>query len=173
MAGKKLDTFANIAAVKVTETAADTMTSVKFNFPFSIMDKMALVISRIEYIMGNMATAFNGSQDYAVAALSVAATVSDLDNQADPLIVDSVKYSRIDVGAAATGIYLRQPFVKDFTSLAGGGLLVAPAPLYAILKGGGCAAATSCWVKLFYTYVELTSDEYWQLVESRRIISSN
>jgi len=47
--GAVKDTFANIAAVRVIESAANTQTSVKFDFPFSIMDKMALLISRIEY----------------------------------------------------------------------------------------------------------------------------
>lgn len=172
MAGKsKIDTFSNIAALKVTETAASTMTSAKFAFPFSIMDKMALVIQRIEYLIEGLSS-LNSSGDNVTVALACAASVTDLTNQTDPLIIDSVRYSRLDIGAAATGVILQFPWVKDLTTLQGGGILVAPNPLYAIIQDAGAAAAMSCWVKLFYTYVELGTDEYWQLVESRRIISS-
>jgi len=62
--------------------------------------------------------------------------------------------------------------IKDFSSLAGGGLLVAPAPLYGFVISAGAGGVMDAWVKLFYTYVELAADEYWQLVESRRIIST-
>lgn len=170
MAGKKTDTFANIAALNVTESAINTMTSAKFAFPFSIMDKMALIINRIEYWWEGL-SAFNSTDDRSVAALTAAATVVNIDNQADPLIIDSTRFARVDVGVAATGILLFQPYVKDFSQLPGGGILVAPAPLYAMVKATGAASVTGCSIKLFYTAMELSSDEYWQLVESRRIIS--
>lgn len=172
MASKKADTFANIAAVLVTESAINTQTAVKFAFPFSIMDKMALIISRMEYNVGNLAAGFNASADLVTVALTTNATVTDITSQSDPLIVDSIKYSRLDYGAAASGMLIQQPFQKDFSSLPGGGILVAPAPLYAMIQGSGVASVMYCWVKMYYTYVELSTDEYWQLVESRRIISS-
>lgn len=166
------DTFSNVAAVFVQESAANTQTSTKFNFPFSIMDKMALVIQRAEYMVGNLPTALNSSGDLGIIALTVASAVTLITNQADPLIVDNYQVTRMDLGAAASGFFWPQPFVKDFTTLAGGGLLVAPSPLYAMVQGSGAAAAINGWIKLMYTYVELGTDEYWQLVESRRIISS-
>jgi hypothetical protein len=36
----KVDSYANIASVAVVESAINTQTSVKFNFPFSIMDRI-------------------------------------------------------------------------------------------------------------------------------------
>lgn len=172
MATKKVvDTFANFAALKVQETAANTQTSVKFAFPFSIMDKMALVVSRIEYSFQSW-DKFNSSLDYTYIGLSAAAKIVDIGNQADPLIVDSMAYQRADFGAAASGFLYSFPFVKDFSDLPGGGLLVAPSPLYGIIESSGASAACAAWIKVFYTYMELATDEYWQLVESRRIISS-
>lgn len=171
MAGKKIDSYANVAAIKVVETAANTQTAAKFAFPFSIMDKMALVIQRIEYILGGL-TALNSSGDGLYLALTASATLKDITDQADPLMIDSYRHVRLDMGTAASGLILEQPFIKDFTNLAGGGLLVAPSPLYAMAEGVGLASASSSWMRLYYTYLELSSDEYWQLVESRRIISS-
>lgn len=171
MATKKMDTYANFAAVQVTESAANTQTSTKFAFPFSIMDKMALIISRIEYWLAT-ATRMDTSTDSVQACLAAADKITDISKQNDPLVIDNISYARADFGAAASGLLVINPVVKDFSSLPGGGLIVAPAPLYAVLQGGGCSAANVIWVKLFYTYIELATDEYWQLVESRRIISS-
>jgi hypothetical protein len=168
----KVDNYANIASVAVVESAINTQTSVKFNFPFSIMDKMALIISRMEYWFEGI-DGLNGSTDRVVAALTASATVVAITNQADPLIIDSTRMLRIDTGAAATGHLITQPFIKDFSSLPGNGLIVAPSPLYGMVQGTGVATVVGCTFKLFYSYIELNTDEYWQLVESRRIISNN
>lgn len=172
MPTKKADNYANFAAVLVTESAANTQTAIKFAFPFSIMDKMALVINRMEYLLGNLSAGFNSTADFSTIALTSASTVTDITSQSDPLIIDSVRYSRLDYGTAASGMLITQPYIKDFASLPGAGLLVAPSPLYAMIQSSGAASAMFCWVKLFYTYIELNTDEYWQLVESRRVISS-
>lgn len=168
---KGMDMVANIAAIKVVESAANTQTSAKFAFPFSIMDKTAIIISRIEYWITDLG-ALNSTTDSITAALTVAGTVTDITNQADPTIVDTMRVERFDLGAAASGLLWGMPSVKDFANLPGGGLMVAPAPLYGMLQGNGNAAAMTLWLKLFYTYKSLTADQYWELVESRRIISN-
>lgn len=171
MAKSKIDVYTNLAAIQVTESAAATQTSAKFAFPFSIMDKMGLIISRIEYIFANVA-ALNGTGDFVTAAITTAATVTGMTIQNDPMMVDSVRLERQDLGAAASGLYLQSPFMKDFSSLPGGGLLVAPNPLYGMIQSSGGASAMNVWIRLYYTYIEMSTDEYWQLVESRRVISS-
>jgi hypothetical protein len=170
--GKVVDTFANIACLTVVESAANTMTATKFAFPFSIMDKMALVINRIEWDFTAWITALAASADQLRAAITCASTVSDITNGADPLIVDAFRMIRYDMGAAASGWVRETPYIKDFSSLPGGGILVAPNPLYLMIQGASAAAAGTVMARLFYTYMELETDEYWQLVESRRIISS-
>lgn len=171
MATKKMDSFANIASVAVNEAVANAGGFTKFAFPFSIMDKMGLLIQRIEYTFGSL-DSFNGVNDIEYMGLSVSGSLVDFSDQRDPLVVDNSHIRRLDLGAAATGLMLNLPIIKDFTNLTGGGLLVAPNPLYAYVKGVGLAGGGSGFVKVFYTYMELGTDEYWQLVESRRIISS-
>lgn len=174
MATKKAqDTFANYAALTITESAANTFTSAKFQFPFSIMDKMALVIQRVEYdFLATGTSVWGAAGDCMTAGICVNATIADVDNPADPMLVDTVRIRRNDLGTAASGWLMQLPVVKDFTTLQGGGLLVAPNPFYGFVKGISAAAAGIITVKLFYTYMELATDDYWQLVESRRIISS-
>lgn len=171
MASKKIDSYSNVAAIYVEESAANTFTVAKFAFPFSIMDKMALVIQRLEYWLGGL-DQLNGTTDRTVAGLFASATITNVESQNDPLVIDTMRIQRIDYGAAASGLGIVLPIVKDFTNLAGGGILVAPSPLYAGIKATGAAGVTSCWLRMYYTYMELASDEYWQLVESRRIIST-
>jgi len=173
MPGKKAkDSFANYAALTIVESAANTFTSSKFQFPFSIMDKTGLVIQRMEYDLTSFTGAFAATGDTLTFGICVAAAITDVDNPADPLIVDTARIRRSDFGAAASGLAMNFPIIKDFTNLTGGGLLVAPNPLYGFIKGISAGAAGTVAIKLFYTYMELDTDEYWQLVESRRIISS-
>jgi hypothetical protein len=171
MATKKIDSYANIAAILALETVAGTAAYAKFAFPFSIMDKMALVIQRVEYWFGDLSP-LNSSTDFVLVGLAASNTVSDLNLQNDPLVIDSAKMVRNDMGTAAASILTKLPYIKDFTDLAGGGILVAPNPLYGFCKSNGAAGVMGAWIKMFYTYLALDTDEYWQLVESRRIISS-
>jgi len=168
---KKGDTFANLAAVHPVESAAGTAAYAKFAFPFSIMDKMALIISRIEYFWEFMSR-LDTTEDYFLTGIAVSNAVVDLTNQADPSVVDSARYVRNDFGTAGSAELEYMPYVKDFSALPGGGILVAPNPLYAFGVSNGASGVMGAWVRMYYTYIEMNADEYWQLVESRRIISS-
>lgn len=169
--GSTLDKYANMAALTVIPTAANAFASAKFAFPFSIMDKIGLLISRIEYFIGTI-TALNSSSDYIYTGLSSAASLVSISDVTDPMIIDSQRVIRVDFGTAASGELTAWPIVRDFSTLPGGGLLVAPSPLYAWTQSSGADTAMSAQCRLWYTYMELAADEYWQLVESRRVISS-
>jgi len=170
MAKKVTDQYCNVAAIDLTESAANTLTVAKFAFPFSIMDKMGLLISRVEYEFANLNTVFAASADQIIAGITASATASLID-PTDPGQIDVIKWTRTDFGTAANAIITAAPSIKDFSMLPGGGLLVAPNPLYAAIMGVSAGAAGRVKVKMFYTYMELGTEEYWQLVESRRVIS--
>lgn len=172
MASKSKDQYANIAAALAVETAAGTASYARFNFPYSVTDKIAILISRIEYWFGNI-NQLNSSVDVCYAGLVAANSIVDITNQADPAVVDSTRIYRLDMGAAASGLLINFPYIKEFSSLPGQGILVAPSPLSAVVQSAGAGGVMNCWVKLFYTYKELATDEYWELVESRRIITSS
>lgn len=172
MAAKKaIDIYANVAALDVTESGANTYTQTKFAFPFSIMDKMGLLIQRLEYEFLSLGTVLAASGQQIMAGITIAA-ISSLSDVANPALVDGMRLTRIDQGTAGSAVILNQPYIKDFSNLPGGGILVAPNPLYLAIQGLSAAAAGRVRCRMFYTYMELATDEYWQLVESRRIISS-
>lgn len=173
MASKQssMDKYSNMAAVTATPGSADAFASTKFAFPFSIMDKVGLLLSRIEYFV-NTLSGLNGGTDYIYAGLATAASLASIADSADPLMVDSIRLVRVDMGTAASSLIFELPLVRDFSNLPGGGLLVAPNPLYLWTQSNGAGAVMTVSCRLWYTYIEMAPDEYWQLVESRRVISS-
>lgn len=171
MAAKKgIDEFSNIAAMYIQEATADTFTAQKFDFPVSVLDKVGIVISRIEYYFGSLAN-LNSSGDWVMAGLAVTKSVSDITDIEDPTILDSCCYTRLDIGTAASGLVLERPVIRDLSTLPGGGILVSPNPLYGIMDSLGAGGVMGVSIRMYYTMRELAADEYWQLVESRRIIT--
>lgn len=173
MAGPKLtieDKYANIAATYFAMSTANTARFVKFDFPFSIMDKVGLLINRVEYIIGAL-DKFNGANDWAIAGICCASSVADTEDTRDPLIVDQHRITRLDFGTAANALLMQQPHVKTFWDLPGGGVLVPPSPLYAFLDTDGASDVMTLRVRMYYQYVKLATEDYWQLVESRRVVT--
>jgi len=164
------DKYANVAATYFAMSSANTARFVKFDFPFSVLDKVGLLINRMEYIMGGL-DKFNGTLDWAIAGLCCAASVADTEDTRDPLIVDQYKLQRLDIGTAASGLVLEAPFMKDFSGLPGGGILVPPNPLYAFMDSDGASDVMTVRIRVYYQYVELAVEDYWQLVESRRVVT--
>ena len=172
MAVKKAsDRYSNLASIAVTEASAGVQASAKFAFPFSIMDKMGLLISRIEYWWEGFG-ALNSSGDRCIAAIATASSLADISKQSDPQMIDSCQLAMSYYGTPATAQLFGQPFIKDFSDLPGGGILVAPNPLYALVQDIGAGSVMGVQIRMWYTYMEMSADEYWQLVESRRIIST-
>lgn len=177
MASKSgVDKFANIASISVTESAANTLTFKKLETGIALFDKIAWVIHRLEtYLSIPDAGLLNSDTDSLFFGLTASNTVSTLLNgatQTDPSIFYGGRWRRSDFGTAATAILHLAPWVIDFTNLPGGGLIVPPSPLYGAAQGSGCAAASTVIFRLYYTNLPLSPDEYWELVESRRMISA-
>jgi len=170
------DMFANIATITVTESAANTITYKKLETGISLMDKVAWIINRVEYhLTFNIGSEFANANDGFAAGLAVANTVSSLYTAAgiiDPTILDLFQLQRVDLGTAASGAILDKIYTKDLSTLPGGGLIVPPTPLYGVAMGSGLTNATTTVLKIYYTLLSLAPDQYWQLVEARRVISS-
>jgi len=171
MALKQGDSQANLAAVLVTEAAAGTQAYARFAFPYSVMDKVGLIISRIEYWFLNQ-DKLTSDNDRISMGLIAGNEITDVTDQTNPLLVDNARITFTLRGAGASHAWMSQPLMKDFANLPGGGIMVAPAPLSACILSEGATGVCSGYLKLFYTYKQLSPEDYWQLVESRRIIST-
>jgi len=171
MAKGGADQFANLAVISVTESAANTLTFKKLETGISLFEKIAWIIHRVEYFMDILAASFDGNADFLDVGLSTTdqlTTVSFSNNA----VLDKLQVQRSDWGAAANAILQEKPLYKDFTNLPGGGLIIPPNPVYGFACGGGQVSARSVTIRLFYTTLVMTPDQYWELVEARRIISS-
>jgi hypothetical protein len=173
MAAKSiLDVYANMAIATVLESAANTLTFKKIETGISFDRQVAWIINRLEYNAGSLLAAnFNGDGDALEMGLAIASswTAVSLNELA---IIDYMSIQRADFGAAASSYQLRQPFQKDFSSLPGGGLILAPAPLYFWAKGTGLVAATNDAVRIYYTLLELDGAAALELFQARRAIIS-
>ncbi len=176
MAVKRVsDAFANMATINCIESAANTLTFKKLETAFGTFEKIAWIVHRLEYFLNSPSTAFNGTDDTLTVALTVSNTMSSLITAtaiADPAIIDNVAFARFDFGAAASGNFFEKPYVRDFTQLPSGGLIIPPAPLYGAIQGSGLASVGLCTMRIYYTIKELATDEYWELVEARRLLSA-
>jgi hypothetical protein len=176
MADKKvLDQFANVATISLVESAANTLTYKKLETGIAMFDKVAWVISRLEVFIPKVAANLNGDTDCINFALMVSNSLSTIaggQTQFDQSVLYGGRVMRTDWGAAATMVFDLLPHIYDFSTLPGGGLIAPPSPLYGAIQGVGCVAPNTVFFKLFYTNLSLTPDQYWELVEARRYISS-
>jgi len=163
------DRYANVAHIQVTESAANTLTYKKLETGISLFEKMAWVISRIEYYW--LAFALADAND----GLTVGITTSNNPSSLVPehvAVVDMTRFEMIYLGVPANALLLTAPVIRDFSELPGGGLIVPPNPIYLALEGLSQPAALVMDARIYYTAVQLKGYEFWELVESRRIISS-
>lgn len=172
MADKNKDQFANYAIVSVTESAANTLTFKKLETGISITEKVAWIINRIEYFI----TALNGTYFNAAGDLlywGVSLTNSWTTPAASEItILDYNSAERVDLGAAASGAFVVRPILKDFSAMPSGGIIVPPSPLYIYGMGSGLTAAATVVARIHYTTLVLSVDQYWELVEARRVLTS-
>lgn len=166
------DKFANIAYLKVTESSAATLTFAQLQLANNLIsEKAALILNRAEFMVSGLAS-LNSTGDYVDIALTVSDRVTPLDDLSQPEILFHQAVERVDHGTAATSHLVEWPFTRDFNSLPGGGILVPADRLYLGIKGTGTTPAISAIMRLYYTVISLTTDDYWELIQARRVMTT-
>lgn len=165
------DQFANIAAIRCIESVANTLTFKKLETGVSLFEKIAWVLHRLEYYHDNTATTFAATGDTLTFGLATSDQIITPTGE-NAAVLDYEQVERQDMGAAANGSLRWLPLVKDLTNLPSGGIIVPPNPLYLWVKGVSLPVVGNVMCRIFYTTVKLTPDQYWELVEARRIIAS-
>jgi len=163
--------YTTTAVFTVTESAANTLTFEKLETGMSIYDKVGWVVQRVEFTSIGVQALMNGSGDYVVAALTMSNQMTDISSE-NPAVILSVAKQRVDFGTAASGMMVNEPSFLDYTTLAGGGILVLPNPLYLGVKGTGLTGASTFQMKVYFQAVTLTDADYFNLVQARQILVS-
>jgi hypothetical protein len=173
MAEKVGDKFAQLAYLTATETAANTLTFAKLEVATGALlgkQKYGMVLHRIQFNLSIGTRKLILDEDDALrVAITTSSGISgiDLDNVD---VVDNIVWGRSRYGTAASGWENIMPVVHDFANM--GGILVPADRLYLAVVGTSLASAASASCRIWYTMRELSVDEYWDLVEARRIITT-
>lgn len=165
------DEFVNQAYIEVIESAPNTLTFKKLETGISIHEKIGWVISRFDYNLSISGTNWGAEGDSVAYGLSTSDAITTL-SLGQSAILDYNSLTRLDIGTPATGILSRLPHVKDFSNLPGKGILVPPNPLFLFVMGTALTSAVTVTTRLFYTVRVLKLEDFWELVELRRMIGT-
>lgn len=160
----KQDKYANSMYTAVVESAANTLTFAEMTVGLNIFDKVGLLINRIEWFDHlNLLVAADDRIDFGIAASNQFVAVG-------PSVTSIIFYHRVTlkgIGAPANALMEDIPLVDDFSTMPGGGILVAPKPLYLFTKGTALASASEVEARLFFTVIKMRPEDYFELLESR------
>jgi len=164
------DLFTSQAELTVTESASNTLTFTKLETGLSVYDKIGWVIARVEWRPSSGTYAlFNGTGDVLDCALTMSNGLTAL-SESDPAIYNFRKFLRLDFGTAANASIFSSTYIDDFSTLPGGGLLVLPNPLYLGIKGTGLTAGATMFTRIFFKAIELSDQDYFNLVQARQLL---
>lgn len=164
------DKFANKFYGTVTESAANTLTFSELQTNVSIFEKVAWVIHRLEWFIPYATwQLLAAAADKISCALTASNTLTALGLNA-AAVIDLLELDYFAYGTAANTIIPQFPIVRDFSNLPGGGLIVAPRPLYVAAVGVSLTAVSTVSVRGYFTTQELKADEYLELVDFYRIV---
>lgn len=168
------DQFANRFSVHVTEAGVGIPSYEEVPTYASAFSKEAFIMHKIEYFFPSTClNALVADSDILYAALTTQnfqTTLAPLTSVREPGVVDMIEIRAHTVGAAANFVMMEQPFIHDFTSLPGGGLIVPARPIYIGVSGAGIAVAASVDVRGWFTKIELKDAEFLELIDAYRMI---
>lgn len=163
------DKFANKLYGSCTESAAGTLTFNEIQTNVDVFSKRAWVLHRLEwYIPVATRLLFVDGSDYIDCALVSSSSISslELDNPAVIDLWEIQMYYGSNVGKG----YIDMPMIRNFESLPGGGLIITPRPLFTAVKATSMATPVTVECRGYFTSLELSADEYLELVDFYRIV---
>lgn len=163
------DRYANKLYGTVTETAANTISFGEIQTNVSIFDKVAWVLHRIEWYVYAEKTVLASADDVINMALVASNSLANL-LLSSPAVIDLLRIERLQFGTPANATLERQPYIRDFSGMPGGGIIVAPRPLYAAVLGESLPNPAQVALRGYFTVLQLKADEYLELVDFYRIV---
>lgn len=157
------ETFVNRALVVMAMSAANTLTFQQVRFTTGLVEKIALLIHRVDWIpTGASLREMTGIADNMSMAITMSNAMTGL-SPVDPRVLAVLELTSIAV--APTEPYLT-PFYMDFSTLPGGGLLVPPNPLFLGMLTAGFGAAAAFNAVIYFSYRELSDADYLELIQT-------
>jgi len=165
---KATDKYVNILNQSLTLSAANTLTFQEVNLGLNLFDKVGLLIHQIRIDLDNgTLRGLVASTDDVIMALTTSNQVSDL-ALSKQAVIDNFGLVAVANGTPGDTVIYREPFIMDYTMLPEKGILIAPKPLYLAGISSGLAAVATYNVRIMFTVVPLSGEDYFELLESRQ-----
>lgn len=160
----KTDQFANVAFGDVLMSAANTLTFEQIQMAVGLFQGIAMVIHRVLWLpTATSVRELVAATDTLTLAITTTNRLSSISDITDPAIIAYL--SLVGIGANTEPIKL--PLESDFTSLPGGGKIVAANPLYIGMNTAGAAAASRTRCQLDFTFLTLADRDYLELLQAQ------
>jgi len=164
-----VDQFSNKLYGSATESGANTLTFAEINTSVSVFDKVGWILSRLEWYWSTATRALvTANDDVLQAALVNSNNISTLSLQ-DPSVIDLIEF-QYALGTSVGFESSQLPFIRDFSGLPGGGLIIAPRPLYIAIKGTSLASAASIACRGYFTQLAMSPADYLELIDYYRMV---
>lgn len=164
------DRFANVASIQNLQSAANTLTFASLATNMGFLGRrdqaLAMVIDEIQYspLVANLAL-MSASLDQIAMALTISDQVTDLEDLTDRRLLDFHSISRLDLGTAASGIFVNLPKRKQFFPP----LITAERTLFLAVDSVGLASAITTRIRILFRVETLTGAELVELSEVFRL----
>jgi len=164
------ESFSQIAFMTVTESAANTLTFAGLSVFSNVLAQKGMLIHRVQYTVTAADYGyFNSTGDALQMGLAGSDGLASVSLQ-DPEVYDEARIYRIDVGAAAQGVFVEAPIIHDFNPLPGGGKLVPADRLYVYALGTGLATPSTINCRVDYTLLDMAPADYLELAQAMRVL---
>lgn len=154
------DRFANILRAEVVESAANTITFKEILTGISLGAGVGLLIDQINYYLSDAVVALLTAD---TDALTVGWTITDTLTELvadDASVIDMMEISTQFVTSGT--VYVKSPVIHQFFPP----IIRATPRLYLAVQGAALPSALTLQSRMFFRYIDLSTQEYVELVET-------
>ena len=149
--GTGQDKFTNMLTQSLTGSAANVHTNAEVDIGLSLFDKVGILIQRVEYHVGiGTVIEMTATSDFVSVGFGTNLQATTIDPAVNS-VIDNFVLRRHDSGTPTSSKYFELPFVRDFSNLKGGGILITPRPWILMIDSGGLANPALCVFRFFFT----------------------
>ncbi len=159
------DKYVNTVFGEAVESGINTLTFKEINMGMSLFDKKAMLVQRLSWYRWPLQLIADGDKIQFGLCTSDSFSAVTAEERS---IIHLHTVALIDYGVAANCVRIDEPIDDDFTSLKGNGLLIAPKPLFVFVKSQSAALVGVASVRIQFIFIDMKSDEYLELLESRQ-----
>lgn len=158
------DKYANVAYGIVAQAVINTLTFNQIQLAVGLFQGVAMLLHRILWMpYGGTLREIVAATDSMQLALTSSNRLAAIGDITDPAIIAQMQVWGVGVAVANEKI----PYISDFSTLPGGGKLVAANPIYLAITTGGFAAVATCRVQLDFTFIELSDRDYLEVIQAQ------